>query len=141
MPGVWVQVLPGLPNNHMHKPIEPTGQMDMDICQCENIVAKVRARDDYAQNLYAAMCNRDWQYQDVWTLLTGKTWSCSWRSAGAIVADIRGEGDYMDWYCSGMSAWNLDGNTVDGAVAESVVTAEIRCDLADIGWQPLDCID
>jgi len=115
-----------------------TGQMDMDICQCEKIVAKVRGSDVYAQNLYAAMCNQEWQHQDIWTLLTGKTWSCSWRSAGAIVADIRGEGDYMDWYCSGMDTWNLDSNTAENYVAESVITEEVRLDLRKIGWRPVD---
>ena len=81
--------------------IEPTGQMDMDICQAKWIVEKVRADDVYAKKLYAAMCN------------------ISWRSAGGVIADIRGEGDYMDWYCSGN---------------EGRVDPEITADLADIGW-------
>jgi hypothetical protein len=113
--------------------------MDMDICQCPDLVAKVRTDDMYAQNLYAAMCNQEWQYQDVWTVLTDRTWSCSWRSAGAIVADIRGEGDYMDWYCSG-SLGNPDnhGHTPRCYVDEGVVTDEIRWDLAQIGWHPVE---
>ena len=122
----------------MQKSIEPTGRMDLDICQCPEIVAKVRASDTYAQNLYAAMCNQEWQYQDTWPLLKDERWSCTWRSAGRIVADIRGEGDYMDWYCSGMSAWNLDDDLHAGYVAESVVTAEIQWDLGQIGWKPIE---
>jgi hypothetical protein len=119
--------------------MEPTGQMDIDICQCPDLVAKVRGDEVYAQNLYAAMCNQEWQYQDVWTLLTGKTWGCSWRSAGGIVADIRGEGDYLDWYCSGMTG-NPDnhGHTPRHFVGEGTVTDEIRWDLAQIGWHPVD---
>jgi hypothetical protein len=112
------------------RPLEPTGQMDMDICQCPDLVAKVRGDDVYAQNLYAAMCNQDWQYQDVWTLLTDKTWSCSWRGAGAIVADIRGEGDYLDWYCSGIGS----SNSSKEYVSESIVTDEIKDDLLKLGW-------
>ena len=118
--------------------MESTGHMDLDIVRCADIVDKVRASEAYAQNLYAAMCNREWQYQDVWCLLTDRTWGCSWRTAGAIVADIRGEGDYMDWYCSGSRAWNLDNDDASGYVSESVVTSEIAWDLAQIGWQ---CID
>ena len=110
----------------------------MDICQCWWLTEKVRADSGYAQNLYAAMCNREWQRQDVWCLLQDDRWSCSWRSAGAIVADIRGEGDYMDWYCSGSRAWNLDDDLADGYVSESVVTSEIQHDLGKIGWQPID---
>lgn len=99
--------------------IEPTGQMDMDICQARWIVEKVRSDDDYAKKLYAAMCNIRWQYQDVITILKDKWWTTSWRSAGGVIADIRGEGDYMDWYCSGN---------------EGYVDPEIMADLADIGW-------
>jgi hypothetical protein len=118
--------------------MEATGRLDLDICQCWWLTEKVRADDVYAQNLYAAMCNQEWQYQDVWTLLQDKRWSCSWRYAGEVVADIRGEGDYMDWYCTGMGAWNLDGNLEQGYVGEGVVTSEIKWDLGQIGWQPID---
>ena len=99
--------------------IEPTGQMDMDICQSRWIVEKVRADDVYAKKLYAAMCNIRWQYQDVMMILRDEWWTTSWRTAGSIIADIRGEGDYMDWYCSG---------------SEGHVDPEITADLADIGW-------
>jgi hypothetical protein len=123
--------------------MEPTGQMDTDMCQCHWLVSKVRDNDVYAQNLYAAMCNQEWQYQDVWTVLTDKTWSCSWRSAGSIIADIRGEGDYMDWYCSGMMQSHPDDDLVHNGkeelrVAEGHITDEIRHDLAEIGWHPVD---
>jgi len=123
--------------------MEPTGQMDMDICQVPWLVAKVRDSDIYAQNLYAAMCNQEWQYQDVWTVLINKTWSCSWRSAGGIVADIRGKGDYMDWYCSGMIKSHPDDDIVhrgeeEQRVREGTITDEIRWDLAQIGWHPVD---
>ena len=99
--------------------IEPTGQMDMDICQSRWIVEKVRSDDVYAKKLYAAMCNIRWQYQDIMMVLRDEWWYVSWRTAGSIIADIRGEGDYMDWYCSG---------------SEGHVDPEITADLADIGW-------
>ena len=111
--------------------------MDMDMCQDSNIVDKVRNDDSYAQNLYAALCNTEWQYQDVWPILQGKTWACSWRTAGGIVADIRKDGDYMDWYCSGSMMSHPDdgtGETKIQAVGEGTVTEEIRQDLLAIGW-------
>ena len=118
--------------------MEATGHMDLDICQCWWLTEKVRADDVYAQNLYAAMCNQEWQYQDVWTVLTDRTWSCSWRTSGAIVADIRSKSDYMDWYCSG-SLGNPDnhGHTPNRFVGEGYITDEIRHDLAEIGWVPM----
>jgi len=85
------------------------------------LVKKVESDDDYAKALYAAMCNMGWQRMDVMPILTDKYWSCSWRYAGGLVAGIRCEGDYMDYYCSGN---------------EGTVRDDIREDLAKIGWQP-----
>jgi len=101
---------------------------------------KVRESKSYAQNLYAAMCNNEFVKNDVWPILEDKRWSCSWRSAGGIVADLREEGDYLDWYCSGIQGVTYD--TVGDEkifrekqyVAEGVVTDEIRNDLLKLGW-------
>ena len=122
--------------------------MEYDMRTADWMVAKVRASEAYAQNLYAAMCNQDFQRNDVWPVLKNETWSASWRYAGGIVADMRGEGDYMDWYCSGiqgeLSAEELAEMTVEqqerhhwykqNFVGESVVTVEIRADLLKLGW-------
>lgn len=119
--------------------IQRTGRMDMDICQCDDIIHRVRSDARYAQNLYAALCNTEWVYDDVFEVLRGNNWRCSWRSAGGIIADIRGEGDYMDWYCSGMIAGHpdddLDPDPAQGHVAEGTVTDQIRQDLLAIGWR------
>jgi hypothetical protein len=64
---------------------------------------KVESDKVYAQQIYAALCNNEFQRNDVWPLLAGKTWSCSWRHAGGIVADMLEEGDYSDWYLTGAS--------------------------------------
>lgn len=120
-----------------------THDLSFDICQCADMVDKVQNNDAYAQNLYAALCNNEFQEDDVWQVLRDKSWSCSWRTAGGIIADIRGSGDYMDWYCSGMGVW-IEGDgqgpseTEKLYVAEGVITEEIRYDLAQIGWHPVD---
>lgn len=95
------------------------------------LVQKVKDNWVYAQNLYAAMCNREFQKLEPWPMLKEETWSCSWRYAGGIIAEMRGEGDYMDWYCSGIYARS-------GTVSESEVTDEIRQDLIKLGWRVLD---
>jgi hypothetical protein len=87
----------------------------------------------YAQNLYAALCNNEFVKNDVWPLLKGDTWGCSWRYAGGIIADIREEGDYIDWYCSGTTREELNGVGGD-YVREGEVTDQIRQDLKSIGW-------
>jgi len=122
--------------------IQHTHHLDMDVCQCDWIVDKIRNDDAYAQNFYAALCNQEWQEEDVWEILRDQTWSCSWRSAGAIVAEIRGHGDYLDWYCSGSGVWHdRDGYTPTESekryVPEGMITDEIRWDLAQLGWHPV----
>jgi hypothetical protein len=117
--------------------------MEYDLVTTDWILAKVRANESYAQNLYAAICNNDFQKLAVIPILTEKTWSASWRSAGGIIADMRQEGDYIDWYCSGI---RNDGNYdpeinikfPNGYVPEKVVTDEIREDLKRLGWIVVD---
>ena len=77
------------------------------------------------------MCNNEFMKLDVVPILKEQTWGCSWRHAGGIIADMRQEGDYIDWYCSGIQ----DGGLYDGFnVQESVVTTEIEADLKKLGW-------
>ena len=109
--------------------------MEWDLRTTDWILEKVRNSDTYAQNLYAAMCNNEFQKLDVFPILADKTWSCSWRYAGGIIADMRQEGDYINWYCSGIR--DVDGPD-DGYEAESVVTDEIRKDLERLGWRVLN---
>jgi len=95
---------------------------------------KVRESETYAQNLYAAMCNNQFVKNDVWPILEDKRWGCSWRYAGGIIADLREEGDYIDWYCSGIGFYDKSGETELNYVPEGVVTDEIREDLLKLGW-------
>jgi hypothetical protein len=113
--------------------------MEYDLRSTNWILEKVRASDAYAQNLYAAICNNDFQKLEVIPILKNQTWSASWRSAGGIIADMREKGDYIDWYCSGIR--NDDGYDPElniaypnGYVPEMVVTDEIRADLKQLGW-------
>ncbi len=123
--------------------------MEYDLRSTQWIIDKVKADDVYAQHLYAAMCNNDFIKNDVWPILTDKTWSCSWRSAGGIVANIQEKGDYIDWYCSGIrDITDMDDDQFrqltkeqqeaylqsKAYVSESVVTDEIRQDLFKLGW-------
>ena len=124
--------------------------LEYDLRSTDWICAKAKAREEYAQNIYAALCNQAWQRNDVWPLLKGQTWSCSWRYAGGIVADMVEQGDYMDWYCSGIrggAALDDDKLTPEQQarvawydqhfVGEGVVTDEIREDFFRLGWLPV----
>jgi hypothetical protein len=127
--------------------------LEYDLLSTDWILEKVRSNESYAQNLYAAMCNNDFQQNDLMPILKGQTWSCSWRYAGGIIADMRQEGDYIDWYCSGIrSSSEIDDESYQAMskedqeayikrknitslyVAESVVTNEIKADLKRLGW-------
>ena len=107
--------------------------LEKDIRACEWMLKKVVDNETYAQNLYAAMCNNVFQRNEVWPRLKDEYWSCSWRSAGGIVAELRGQGDYIDWYCSGIMGVG-EADSFQGYVSESTVTDEIRQDLFAIGW-------
>ena len=117
--------------------------MEYDLRSTKWICNKVKASDSYAQNLYAAMCNMQFQKQEVWPVLKNDRWSCSWRHSGGIVADMREEGDYIDWYCSGIGEGlgNGDKDGTKGYVPEGVVTEEIAQDLLKLGWVPIEQAD
>ena len=114
--------------------------MEWDLRTTDWILEKVRTSDTYAQNLYAAICNNEFQKIAVFPILADQSCSYSWRYAGGIIADMREKGDYIDWYCSGIGdgLGNGDGDGTKGYVAESVVTEEIYEDLERLGWRVLD---
>jgi hypothetical protein len=113
--------------------------LEYDLRNTDWVVAKAKASDSYAQNIYAALCNMRWQKVDVWQVLTDEYWSCSWRSAGGVVADILGKGDYIDWYCSGIRDDPVEDDLDAKAepnhyVPEGTVTDEIKEDFLKLGW-------
>ena len=124
--------------------------LEYDLRSTKWICDKAKSREEYAQNIYAALCNQSWQRNDVWPLLKGQRWSCSWRYAGGIVADMCEQGDYMDYYCSGIRGGAvLDDDRLTPEqrariewydkhmVGEGTVTDEIREDFFRLGWIPV----
>lgn len=73
----------------------------------------IRGDRQIGVEMWQALSNVDWAHRD------GHTAGYSFRAAGDLVAAIRGEGMYMDWYCSGPS----------GVVSERIAAA-----LASEGW-------
>lgn len=128
--------------DNVNNPEWQKDNLEYDLRSTDWIVNKVKENDNYAQNLYAAMCNREFTKNELWPLLTEKRWSCSWRHAGGIIADMREQGDYIDWYCSGIrnDGYQDDLESVEPNqyVSEGVVTDEIREDLLKLGWVVLD---
>lgn len=146
----YLDMFENILNAHEHKFDEPASRnnnMEYDLVTTDWMLEKVRTNNSYAQNLYAAMCNRQFQKLDVMPVLKDERWSCSWRYAGGIIADMQQKGDYIDWYCSGMGGLNreFEGEETNEQwrvrtkyVSESVVTDEIREDLKQLGWIVLD---
>ena len=109
--------------------------LEYDLRASEYIVEKCKD-EYYAQNVYAALCNNYFRKNEVIHILKEDSWSCSWRYAGGIVADLRGEGDYLDWYCSGIRDEEAT-ETPDTSrynVGEGFVTDEVKEDLFNLGW-------
>ena len=110
--------------------------MEFDMRSADWMVAKVRESRVYAQHLYASMCNNEFQKLEAFPILKDDRWSASWRSAGGIVADMRGEGDYIDWYCSGIKTAEQQTYYKEGKafVGEGMITDEIKEDLKKLRW-------
>lgn len=108
--------------------------LEYDLRNTDWVVDKVKENNTYAQNLYAALCNNQFVKHDIFAILKEEYWSCSWRHAGGIIADILDEGDYMDWYCSG-SGGPMGGMGDTGYLPEGVVADCIEEDLSRLGWK------
>jgi hypothetical protein len=144
IPEIYEQLFKSAKEQDEANLIDPEWQkdnMEYDLRSSEWMCAKVRRSDTYAQNLYAAMCNMQFQKLDVLPILKNQRWSASWRHAGGIVADMQQKGDYIDWYCSGIGNEGLGNGDVNGDkgyVPEGQVTEEIQMDLKALGWLPVE---
>jgi hypothetical protein len=104
-------------------------RLEKQLADSLTISSKVKSSEVYAQNLYAAFCNMQWRKESD---LSQGLFAVTWRTAGGIVANLRGNGgSYSDWYCSGI------GPKLEGKVPEGTVTDEIKQDLLELGWQPI----
>lgn len=89
--------------------------LEVDMAKDAIVIAYLKDKN-VAIEFYSAMCNMRWRKiitipedEQIIEKLKGidsTIWSCSWRSAGGIIADIRHynyntKEDYMDFYCSG----------------------------------------
>ena len=147
----YLKMFEDIRNRHEHKFDDPKSRinnMEYDLLTIDWILEKVRTSDSYAQNLYAAMCNNEFQKLDVIPILKNETWGASWRYAGGIIADMQQQGDYMNWYCSGIRDTVRSEDDVTEFtkeqlarleitkryVPEGCITDEIRNDLQQLGW-------
>lgn len=113
--------------------------LELDLKSTDWIIKKVKTSESYAQNLYAALCNNQFIKNEVITILKEEVWSCTWRYAGGLIADMKGKGDYMDYYCSGIT--DAPQSVADELsfkskkyLPEGTVSDEIRIDLFKLGW-------
>jgi hypothetical protein len=88
--------------------------MECDLGASARIRELVRS-EVFATLLYGALCNSVWCHK-----ATGTPWHCSWRRAGGIVAALRSEGDYLDWYCSS---------------GEGLVDTQVLMEIGALGWE------
>ena len=105
--------------------------LELDIRRNMDLLKKIRKQEIYAQNLYAALCNNEFAPKDCWAILSNLKWNCSWSYAAQMVAEIREDDSYIDWYCSGTG---FAGQDFVGFVEESFVTEEVKYDLDELGW-------
>jgi hypothetical protein len=138
-----------------------------DMRSCKWFLEKID-NDRYAQNVYAALCNNEFikvtfndtppTEEQLCDLLSGKfddAWSVSWRGAGRVISELQGRGDYMSWYCSGITeVYPISQDTSNEndsqksddlesrkAVPEGCITDEVMSDLRRLGWAPINVDD
>lgn len=114
------------------KPVEEEKRynLEYDLRSCEWLVKKCKESEKYSQNLYAALCDNEFKKTDLLDSFLNTTWFTSWRGAGGIVANLREKGDYIEFYCSGMS-------NKDGRMAEGEISKEVEEDLRTLGWRAI----
>ena len=82
---------------------------------------RIKTDDKFCTELWSALANVEWI-----RLEDGEIESYSFRAAGGLIAEIRGSGSYMDWYCCGPYA---------------VVSEEIWRTLRKAGWHYINTPD
>jgi len=73
---------------------------------------------DYANALYAALCNIIWVERK-----TNTECGYTWRASGGLIARLRGRDDecYLDFYCNGN---------------EGKIRVDVLNDMTNLGWKP-----
>lgn len=98
----------------------------------ENVDRRRAADVGFMCELYRALCNTAWVPVDMPLADRKKLfWSCTWRTAGAIVADIRNHyfdcnENFLDYYCGG---------------DEGVVSPQVREFCSQFGWEAVPWTD
>ena len=87
--------------------------LERDLARSDRVHSLVRSKL-FATLLYSALCNTLWRHKGA-----GTDWRCSWRHAGSIVAALRGEGCYLEWYCS---------------MHEGFVDEQVLAEIGALGW-------
>lgn len=88
--------------------------LERDLVRSDRVRHLVRS-ELFAPLLYGALCNTLWRHRTA-----GAEWRCSWRHAGGIVADLRGQGCYTDWYCS---------------MGEGLIDEQVLAEIGALGWE------
>ena len=100
---------------YMKKNIKTVGELfEFGLFQLKKFIKDDRHK---SVELYCSLCNTQWQS----VVHSDLIYSCSWRYAGGLIANIRGVSeDYLDYYCSGC----------EGTVAEWVEE-----EMNKLGWK------
>lgn len=123
----WIEVEPGVVVRFIDDPTadiaseakETSPDLGRDMAGSERLRELARS-ELFAGLLYAALCNTTWR-----RVGSDQVWHCSWRYAGKLVAGLRGEGSYLDWYCWGH---------------EAEVDEQVLLEIEALGWQ-LESVD
>jgi len=95
---------------------ERSGGSDRDLEVDLEVLADRLRDDEFAREMYCALCNADWAHRD------GTRWHGTWRHAAGLVARVRDRDEiYLDFYCSGHGA-------------EGTISSRVATSMAELGW-------
>lgn len=80
---------------------------------------QMRSDETVCREMWSALANVDWKHSN------GDTAAYSFRAAGDLIAAIRGEGDYLDWYCCGPVA-SVSERVAEALAAEGWTWEELK---------------
>jgi len=109
----------------MKRDVEQELKDNLDVCR------QIAKSETFAQHVYAALCNHQFYPHNI-DRLTYEPWSCSWRYAGGMIAEIRNtinhtHETYIDWYCSGIIG-------EISYIPEGFVTPDVNDVFDSMGW-------
>lgn len=113
-----------------YRPVPETDAPSLEVDLAGDSAFLARVSDaGFAHALYETLCNREFRKAG-----SDGRWSCTWRYAGGMIADLRGKGEgYLDFYLA--EPRDSQGVALGGRLPG--LMAEVEAEFLRLGWHEL----